>query len=294
MTKCLSITCVLLLLATAGVVASPESFYSDNLPSGVAFGMTPDQLSQARPEARKNDLTQSQNMGTESVAMVEIARQGNFVTAFWYRFKNGTLGAVSRSVSTKNLPAESAQESAAKTYNELRANFDLLRQEEVLRSTGASTFQLSAQLWEDKTKRLNIYFVATSQENTVIVFDPKSFGSTDFFVPISKRKEIDAQAKSVREMLGESVPTPPPIIDLLPTIVKESALTPTPTPETAPQTTPVPLVATPTQKQTPQPSTTAEETETKSSPSGFPIVPVAIVVVVIVGILFFILRRKST
>lgn len=227
--------------------------------------MTPDQLTQARPEARKNDLSQSQGTEAESIAMVEIARRGNSGTAFWYRFKNGKLGAVSRSVSTKNLPAESAQGSAVKTYNELRSNFDLLREEEVLRSTGASTFLLSAQLWEDKAKELNIYFAASSQENTVIVFDPKSFFSKDFFVPIDKRKEIDAQAKSVRDMLGESVPTPSLVVDLLPTVAKESASTPVPEPKTTTQTTPVPtekpqssVPATP-----PQSPMTAE---TKSSP----------------------------
>lgn len=293
MTKCRFITCVLIIIAATSVAASPQSFYRENLPSGVALGMTPDQLVQARPEARKNDLIQSQNSETEAVAMVEIARQGNSGTAFWYRFKNGKLGAVSRSVSTKHLPAESARANASHTYNELGANFDLLRQEEVLRSTGASTFQLSAQLWEDKTKGLNIYFVASSQENTVIVFDPKSFGLKDFFVPIDKRKEIEAQAKSVRDILGESVPTPPPIIDLLPEVLKKSALKPTPTPATATQTPPIPPVGTSDQK----PKSAAAPTpaaEAKSAPSGFPFVPMAIVGAVILGIVLYLRRRKSS
>lgn len=259
MTKCRFIICALMMLAAASVIASPESFYSENLPSGVAFGMMPDQLAQARPEARKNDLIQSPNTETESVSMVEIARQGNSGTAFWYRFKDGKLGAVSRSVSTKNVPAESAQGSAAKTYNELRANFNLVRQEEVLRSTGASTFQLSAQLWEDKTRGLNIYFAASSQENTVIVFDPKSFGSRDFFVPLDKRKELDAQAQSVRDLLGESVPTPSPIIDLLPTVAKESASTPLPAPKATTQSIPV---------ATEKPQSSVPETPMQSHPTA--------------------------
>lgn len=277
------------MLAAASAAASPESFYSENLPSGVAFGMTPDQLAQARPEARMNDLIQSQNTGAESVVMIEIARQGNSVTAFWYRFKNGKLGAVSRSVSMKNIPAESAQVSAAKTYNELRSNFDLLRQEEVLRSTGASTFQLLAQLWEDKTKGLNIYFAASSQENTVIVFDPKSFGSKDFFVPLDKRKEIDAQAKSVRDMLGESVPTPSPIVDLLPTVAKESVSTTVPEPVTTKQGTPVP-----TEKPQPlvpaTPTKSTMTTETNSTP--WPWIIGAILLLAVAGGILFKLQRK--
>jgi len=62
------------------------------------------------------------------------------------------------------------------------------------------------------------------------------------------------------------------------------------TPTAAVEATPVQPVATPMQKQTPAPSPTAE---TKSSP-GFPIVPVAIISSVIVGIVFCLLRRKST
>ena len=280
---------MLVMLAAVSAAASPDSFYSENLPSGVTFGMTPDQLTQARPEARKNDLIQSQTTGTELVAMVEIARQGKSGTAFWYRFKNGKLGAVSRSVSTKNLPAETAQESAEKTYNELRSNFELLRQEEVLRSTGASTFQLSAQLWEDKAKGLNIYFVASSHENTVIVFNPKFFVSRDFFVNLDKRKELDAQAQSVRDLLGESVPTSTHIIDLLPTVVKVSASTPQPAVKAAMQSIAV-------QSEKPQSSVreTATESqstaETKSSPSPW-IIGAILLLAVASGVLLK-LRRK--
>lgn len=58
--------------------------------------------------------------------------------------------------------------------------------------------------------------------------------------------------------------------------------------------TPIPPVATPIQEQTPQPSPTAAETESKPSSSGFPIVPVVIVAALVSGILLYIIRRKST
>lgn len=288
------IVCTLIWLAASSAVASPETFYSEKLPSGVVLGMTLDQLAQVRPEARKNDLIQSQNTDDESVAMVEILRQGNAGTAFWYRFKNGKLGAVSRSVSTKNLSSESAQASAGQTYDELRENFNLLRQEEVLRSTGAATFQVSAQLWEDKAKGLNIYFVASSQENTVIIFDPATFSSRDFFVPVDKRGEIDAQAKSVRDILGKSAPTPPPVVDFLPEVTKEAASkAPTPSPTAAP-TTPVPPTTTPVQQpQSTAPATPSPTAAQTQSSRGFPIVPLAIGGAVIVGIVLYLLRRKS-
>lgn len=63
------------------------------------------------------------------------------------------------------------------------------------------------------------------------------------------------------------------------------------------QTVPVPATPTPppVEKSTPLPTASPIATpETKSAPSGFPVVPVAIIAAVIVGILIFILRRKST
>jgi hypothetical protein len=70
----------------------------------------------------------------------------------------------------------------------------------------------------------------------------------------------------------------------------------TPTPLGAAPSTPISPMATPVQ----QPKSTAQATpsptaaETMSAPSGFPIVPVAILAALIVGIVLYLLRRKST
>lgn len=68
------------------------------------------------------------------------------------------------------------------------------------------------------------------------------------------------------------------------------ASSPTSPPATA-TSTPVPPAATPTQKHALLPSPPPAETH---SSSGFPIVPVAIISAVIVGIVLYLLRRKST
>lgn len=288
--------CVFIAAIVVNASATPDEFYNRNLPSGIALGMSLDAVTQVRPEARKTDATQDRDATSdESATMVEVARQGKVGTAYWYRFKNGKLGAVSRSISTKNLPAESAESDAGRVYNELRESFELLRQEEILRSTGAATFLLAAQLWEDKENGLNVYFVASSQENTIIIFDPNDFGAKDFFVPFDKRQEIDAQAKSVRDMLGESMPTPAPIIDLLPQVIKESAsnrAATTPAPPGMPLQTAMPH-STPAQKPQQEASPTPTvAVETKPAPD-FPIIPVAIIATLIVAAAMFFLRRKK-
>jgi hypothetical protein len=282
--------CFLIAIALPNGKASPESFYSENIPLGVAFGITPEQLVQARPQVQKDSLNKSQvTQAEESGSMVEYIRQGNGATVYWYRFKNGKLGAVSRSTATRNLSSESAQSGASQVYNKLRENFDLRGQDEILRLGGAGTSLLSAQLWEDKEKGRNIYFIASSQEISVIVFDHKSFGAADFFASLDKRKEIDAQAKSVRDMLGESLPTPSPIVDLLPMIAKESASTPQPATKATMQS-----IAVPSEKQQSSvretPTESQSTAETKSSP--WPWIIGAIILLAVASGVLLKLRRK--
>lgn len=74
MAKIVIIACVLFMFAAASGVASPETFYREMVPAGVIFGVTPDQLTQVRPAARKNNLIQPQDIDGEPVAMVEILR----------------------------------------------------------------------------------------------------------------------------------------------------------------------------------------------------------------------------
>ena len=283
---------VLVWITSSSAGASRVDFYSKNLPPQVVLGMTPDQLVQVRRGVRTNELIQPNYTEGKSVTMVELLRMQNQATALWYRFKEDKLGAVSRSVSTKNLPSESAQASASEMHRELLENFTLVRQEEVLRSTGATTFEVSAQLWEDKANGLNIYFIATSQEITIIIFEPTSFSSRDFFVPVNKREEIDAHAKSVQDIVGESTLTPLPIVDFLPTVKNEGTSKartvkrspPRKTRPVSPRSTPV------TQKISVPPSSTPPETRTASY--HIPIELVLILAAVIAGLVTFLLRSQ--
>ena len=213
--------------------ASTDAFYQAYLPKGVTIGMTPQQVSAARPGAIKNDLQSSSPNAADNRArleMIELSTEGRSRVAYWYRFKDGTLGAVTRSIMVLTMPVDHAQAGASKIHGDLESDFALKGQEPVLRSNGTENTVLAAQLWEDKAHSLEVYFVATNQEITLTVFDPKRFGKSDFFVGPERRKDFDAQAAAVRS-LTENAATPKPVVDLMPAIAGASPiLTPPSTP----------------------------------------------------------------
>jgi len=254
-------SCVFLLVAMAAV-ASPESFYQSYLPAGIAMDMSPEQVRNTRPQAITSQSSQPSAAKADPtfVEMVEIAPQGNTRVAYWYRFKAGKLGAVTRSIMTARMPIEHAQAGASKVAEELKADFALKGQEQVVRSTGTENTVLTAQLWEDKADGLNIYFVTTNREITVVMFDPKAFGKADFFLGPERMKDLNAQAEVVRSLTDKTAATPIPIVDLLPKVTGTSA-----TP--APAATPVPS--------TPAPSmapTALQPTSTPAEKTPMPIV----------------------
>jgi hypothetical protein len=119
----------------------------------------------------------------------------------------------------------------------------------------------------------------------------------------SKAEDRDLFERIFDRKLNDPLPkeyfTNPPhkVIDVKDIFARVPAAQITTPPTTTEQSTPVPtpLSPAPVEKQAPKPEASSTlAVETKSAPSGFPIVPVAIVGAVIVGIVVFLLRRKSS
>lgn len=218
-----------IILTSAFAAAAPEEFYRNYLPPDVEMGMSQEMVRKARPRAVTGQASQpsAANADPSFAEMVEIALQGTTRVAYWYRFKAGKLGAVTRSLLVTGMPIEHAQAGANKVADELNANFVLKGQEKVARSTGTENIIVTAQLWEDAAAGRNIYFLATNREITVVVFDPKAFGKPDFFLGPERMKDLEAHAESVRGMVDKAVAPPVPIVDLLPKVTVASG-TPTP------------------------------------------------------------------
>ncbi len=215
--------------------AATGRFYQEHLAPGVNIGMTVKELQTARPSAFSNELGQPGDARNGRVQMMEIRRGRSAASS--YLFEAGKLGAVTESTSTTGIPIEHTRAVADKLAEELKANFEFVGRHEILRAPDAVAVVLTAELWQDKEKGLNVYFVATSQEITVVVFDPKGFGKDDFFLGRERLKQVEANNARIRQMLGPRIATPVPVINLLVERTDEKPV-PTTTANTQPSKTP--------------------------------------------------------
>lgn len=221
----LSLTCAFILGASAFTVAAPDDFYRAHLPEGVRMGMPQEELAKARPTARNMDMSGFDRPAAPKppgapVHMAELRRGPNGASATAYRCKEGKLVVVTEAtkLGTKfaTVPIEQAQAAANKLAGELQANFVLKGQEQIVRSGGLEgATLLTAQLWEDKTNSLHLYFVATNQGIEFVIFDPKVFGRADFFAGPETLEKSKANMESIRRQLGDHAEPPLPLIDLL-------------------------------------------------------------------------------
>lgn len=152
--------------------------------------------------------------------MAELRRERDRGSVSSYRFKAGKLCAVieGTKLATKMgiVPIEQTQAAVNKLADELKANFVLKGQEQIVRSGGIDgAALLTAQLWEDKENGLHLYFVATNQEIDLWIFDPKVFSKENFFSGPEKLESAKASTESIRRQLGDRADPPMPLIDLL-------------------------------------------------------------------------------
>lgn len=208
--------------------AAPADFYAARLPAGVAFGMTPEQLEDARKTVDRRDFGSTASDRAGNSQAFEMRRQQDSALAFSYRFKGGKLGAIIGSTKTTMLPIEHTQSAASNIGRELIDNFTLKGEDQIVRSVATVASVLTAQLWDDKERGLNLYFVATNHEITLVIFDPKAFGKADFFNGVELLEKVKANNESIRRTLGNSAPPPVAIVDFLakPTVKPGDTLPP--------------------------------------------------------------------
>jgi hypothetical protein len=261
------------------------------MPSDVWFGMSKESLSEVR--------SNTANIGSAPTAneshYVEIVRTKEPNSAYWYRFKDDALGAISKTIRVAGLSKDQVLSMVRETLKEYEDDFILVGSHKIVRSFNAESTLLTAQRWQKKEGGLQGYFVVSNHEITQVLFDPQKFDLSDFFLPAERLADVRENEKAVREILKAGQGAQPqsnlaPLVDLLPEATKESASAPTPEPKAAMQTTPFPTMET--QSTAPATLTPTPMPETKLSPV-FPIVPASIVASVILGIVVYLLRRKS-
>src|SRR6266446_2155652 len=163
-------------IAVISIVASssaaPEDFYGKHLQPGVSLGISPDDLAIARPAALKDNFGSARTDLGGIAEMSELRRQQYSASISMYRFKGDKLRAVIESTKTTKLPIEHTTAAVTELADELKANFAFQRNDQIVRSAGTVAAILTAQLWEDGARGINLYFVATNHEITLVIFDP--------------------------------------------------------------------------------------------------------------------------
>lgn len=251
--------------------------------------------SESLVENRTNAINVGSAPAANEAHYVEIDRSQKPNITYWYRFKDDTLGAVSKSVRIIGHSKDQIFLEAGETLRKYSQDFSLVGVKQIVRSFNAESVVLSAQHWQQNSQTQEIYIIVSNHEITQVLFDPKKFGFSDFFLSAERLPDVQANEKVVREMMKDVQNTKSqsnlaPLIDLLPEVAKESVSTPMSTVIT--QAAPMPPAATPVQQLKSAASPTPAPEPKPASP-GFPVVPVAIVVAVVVGIVLYLLRRKS-
>lgn len=201
-----------------------EPFHAE-LPNGSSLGMSLSELLAVRTNARMNKYSAAGRLATDQVEMSELTRDFDSVGAIWYCFRGGKLGAVTQSVMTTKLPIDHTRNAASNLEEELKTKCTLKRRDQVLRMASGVNAILNVELWEDEARQRNVYFLATSQEITVTIFDPQAFSKEDFFVGLESLKAVEYSTERVRQTLQTSVNNVSPVIDLLEKGAEYNAIT---------------------------------------------------------------------
>lgn len=271
--------------------ATPADFYQAYLPAGIQIGCSVHEVRNQRPGIIENPMHLSAGVEPENaLELIEPPKHGQVPLGYWYRFKDGELRAVTRSLLVRGLPEAHLLSSASTLYGELKTNFVLKGTEKVLRSTGVGATLLTAELWEDATTGLEVYFVASSEETTLIVFDPKIFSRRSFFLGPERMKDFEAPEEAVEGVNDKATESPYLITDLLPKVAAANATAVPPAASNSEATrSPItPNAAAPTA--TPKPSPVVQAEPSKSPP--WPWIVGAILLLAVAGGILLKLRGK--
>lgn len=194
---------VIQLLTISSLIAG-NNVYSFVLPKNVSLGMTEQQMKEVRPTAKRQgsmDVDVPRDKMYKSI-LAEFINEGNEVTSYQYCFTNETLCSVTMSV----FLTPGVQDKRAKNiYKSLISSFIKVKDEKIVRLSGnLEKSVVTAELWKDKMTKTHLFFVATTEETTVILFDPALFSYVDFFILADNVPKEISVTKMIRDSATRS------------------------------------------------------------------------------------------
>jgi hypothetical protein len=199
---------VLWLTATGLNASVLEGFF----PQNIKLGLSTEHLKAIRPAATRSPaalLPRSGQTTSSSFEMVERISPAIFYT---YVFRDNVLQAVIRSEPV--IPNVPSLINPMELNNSLSRDFRLVRSDKIARASGTlEHFPVTADLWNDPKSGLQAYFVSTSQETTLIFFNPSKLNGGNFFVGADKIPELKAGADAIRSQTKTDPKASPALID---------------------------------------------------------------------------------
>ena len=213
-----SIWAVLIMLLTSNVKGG--DFHIAYLPEGVRLGASLVDITSVRSGLVQNNFPHPDNrFGGVTSEFIELQKAKSPPLAYFYRFKDDKLGSVLRSSSMRSLSVHDAKLAAVKIYNDLNANFRMTREDAIVRSNGTTTIIATAQLWQGDDAQFSLYFVATTDELTLVIFDPTQCERSNFFLGVERLPDVNSTVEKVKTLsIGRAKDASPTLADLIPDI----------------------------------------------------------------------------
>lgn len=203
---------VLIMVMWLEPVSLNASVFDKLFPQNIELGLSTEQLKAVRPAAARSPAALLPRSGQASPSSFEMVERISPATFYTYVFRDNILQAVIRSepvvpdLSPKMIPAE--------LNNLLSQDFQFLRSEKIARASGTlEHFPVTADLWIDPKTGLQSYFVSTSQETTLILFNPSKLSGGNFFVGADKIPELKVGADAIRSQTKTDLRATPQLVD---------------------------------------------------------------------------------
>ena len=199
------------MLLWVAVTSAMADGFEKFFPQNVKLGLSVEQLKAIRPDAVQSTaaLLPRSNQAQKSFEMIERISPATFYT---YAFTDNILQAVIWSE-----PVISSLPSLIKPSelsSSLSQESQFVRSEKIARASGTlEHFSVTADLWNDSKTGLQAYFVSTSQETTLIFFNPSKLNGGNFFVGADRIPELKADADAIRSQTKTDPKASPPLID---------------------------------------------------------------------------------
>ncbi len=204
----------ILLLILLGFVASGlnASVFEEFFPQNIKLGLSTEQMEAVRPASTRSPaalLPRSDQTTLSSFEMVERIPPAIF---YIYAFRDNILQAVIRSEPViTNVPSSINQ---TELNNSLSREFQLVRSDKIARASGTlEHFPVTADLWKNPKSGLQAYVVSTSQETTLIFFNPAKLNAGSFFLGADKIPEFKAGTDAIHSKTKTDPKASPPLID---------------------------------------------------------------------------------